>query len=131
VIPGDVHTTGVNVESAVTIIGSVTGVLAIVGGWINNKIEKHRKATAAQITQVADALTTRLDHFDGHLDEQDRGLQAVSVRVARLEGPLGHTVESIDRINHAVNGARQGDPSIRQNVETLVERRDLDPDLGE
>jgi hypothetical protein len=129
VTPADVHTTGVNIESVTTIVGSVTGVLAILGGWINNKIEKHRKATAAQITQVAEALTTRLDHFDGHLDEQDRGLQAVSVRVARLEGPLGRASENIDRINHAVNGANIGDPSIRQNVETLVERRDLDPDL--
>lgn len=30
-------------------------------------------------------------------------------------------------INTAVNGAAEGDPSIRQNVETLIDRRDLDP----
>lgn len=118
----DVHTTGVNIESVTTIVGSVTGVVAIVGGWINSKIEKHRKATSTQITQVAAALTTRLDHFDSHLDEQDRETQAVSVRVARLEGPL-------DRINTAVNGAKAGDPSLRENVKTLVDRRDLDPQL--
>jgi methyl-accepting chemotaxis protein len=125
----DVHTTGVNIESAVTIIGSVTGVLAIVGGWINSKIEKHRKATAHQISQVAEALTGRLDRFDTHLDEQDRNLQSVSVRVARLEGPLSRASTSIDAINNAVNGAAAGERSIRQNVEALVDRRDLDPDL--
>jgi hypothetical protein len=120
----DVHTTGVNIESVTTIVGSVTGVLAVLGGWINNKIEKHRKATSSQISEVAKALTTRLDHFDIHLDKQDHGLQGVSVRVARLEG-------HVEAINSAVNGAAAGDPSIRQNVETLIDRRDLDPDLKE
>jgi hypothetical protein len=116
----DVHTTGVNIESAITIIGSVTGVIAIVGGWINHKIESHRAATASQIDTVAKALTTRLDRFDTHLDQQDTGLQSVSVRCARLEG-------TVAAINSAVNGAAPDDPSIRQNVETLVGRRDLDP----
>jgi hypothetical protein len=118
----DVHTTGVNIDSAVTIIGSVTGVIAIVGGWINHKIESHRAAVAAQIDAVAKALTTRLDRFDAHLDQQDTGLQHVSVRVARLEG-------TVTTINTAVNGAAPGEPSIRQNVETLIDRRDLDPDI--
>lgn len=118
----DVHTTGVNVESVSAIVGSVTGVLAIIGGWINNKIEKHRKATAAQIAQVAESLTGRLDHFDTHLDKQDDGLHGVSIRVARLEG-------HVEAINSAVNGAAAGDATIRENVETLVDRRDLDPNL--
>jgi hypothetical protein len=120
----DVHTTGVNWESVGTIVGSVTAVLTLVGHWVNSRVEAHRKATSGQIQEIAKALTTRLDHFDNHLDAQDRGLQEVSVRVARLEGPM-------TSINHAVNGAEPGDPSIRQNVETLIDRRDLDPDLPE
>jgi hypothetical protein len=120
----DVHTTGVNWESVGTIVGSVTAVLGLVGHWINSRVEAHRKSTSGQIQEIATALTTRLNHFDDHLDAQDKGLQDVSVRVARLEGPMRS-------INSAVNGAEAGDPSIRQNVETLIERRDLDPDLPE
>ena len=125
----DVHTTGVNVESVITIVGSITGIVAIVGGFINHKIEKHREAMTGLIGKVADALTGRLDRTDNHLEAQDRGLQAVSVRLARLEGPVSRASEGIERINYAVNGANAGEPSIRQNVETLIERRDLDPDL--
>jgi hypothetical protein len=114
----------VNWESVGTIVGAVTAVLGLVGHWINTTVENHRKTTAGQIQEIAKALTTRLDTFDSHLDRQDQGLQAVSVRVARLEGPM-------TSINKAVNGAEPGDPSIRQNVETLIDRRDLDPDLAE
>lgn len=121
---GSVHTTGVNWESVGTIVGSVTAVLGLVGHWINVKVEGHRKATSGQIQEIARALTSRLNRFDDHLDAQDQGLQEVSVRVARLEGPM-------TTINQAVNGAKAGDPSIRQNVETLIDRRDLDPDLPE
>lgn len=107
-IVADVHTTGVNWESVGTIVGSVTGVLTIVGHWINSKVDKHRKATSGQIDQIAHALTTRLDRFDTHMDEQDRELQKVSVRLARLEGPVTRAATS---------------------VESLVGRRDLDPEL--
>ncbi len=38
-----------------------------------------------------------------------------------------HGKRSVEQINTAVNGAAPGEPSIRQNVETLTDRRDLDP----
>lgn len=38
-----------------------------------------------------------------------------------------HSKRSVEQINTAVNGAAPGEPSISQNVETLTDRRDLDP----
>jgi hypothetical protein len=39
--------------------------------------------------------------------------------------------DSVEQINHAVNGTKPGEPSIEKNVKELVDRRDLDPKLGE
>lgn len=80
-----VHTTGINWTSVGTIIGSVltgfTAVLTALAKWINARVAEHREATAGQIANVAQALT-------GRLDSMDRNVTDVSVRVARLEGPV-------------------------------------------
>jgi hypothetical protein len=47
---------------------------------------------------------------------------AIVAAVLSLHGKRG-----VEQINTAVNGVAPGEPSIRQNVETLTCRRDLDP----
>lgn len=96
-----VHTTGVNWQSVGTIIGAVTAVLGLIGGWINRTIERHRKDTKAQITEIAGSLATRLDTFDRHLSKQDDDLHNVSERVARLEGPLERAATAVKAATNA------------------------------
>lgn len=109
-----VHTTGVNWVSVSTIVGAVAAVVGLSGNYVGKKIDAHRKQTLGHIETIAKALTGRLDRFDDHLHTQDARLQSVSERMARLEGP-------VRQIDSAV-------PSIKENVESLVKRKNMDPD---
>lgn len=93
-----VHTTGVNWQSVGTIIGCIVAALGLVSGWINSTIERHRKDTSARVEEMSRAIGGRLDKFDGHLDEQDRSLQAVGERVSRLEGPVQRTAATAAKL---------------------------------
>jgi hypothetical protein len=123
-----VHTTGVNWESVAAIVGTLTGILALGTGWIGSLVRIHKAEIAGHIDGVARTIDTRLDNFEAHLGRQDQAVQSISVRVARLEGPLDRAVAGVQTISDAVNGGAGGEPSIRQNVEALLERKDLDPE---
>jgi hypothetical protein len=90
----DVHTTGVNWQSVGTIIGGVLGglgaILTALARWINSRVAEHRDATTGQIKVIAEALGSRLDRVDSSVND-------VSLRVARLEGPIQRTAATVQQ----------------------------------
>ena len=92
-----VHTTGVNWESILTVILSLTTVVGGFTGWLFRRLDRNRSRSESfvrdQIKVVSDALSHRLDAVDRHLEQQDRQVDNVSTRVARLEGPVRRAAE--------------------------------------
>ena len=87
-------------------------------------------AVPAFLAMVGSIVAAVLGHFNGRrIRSVDRAVNGTEEGEPTIRESVEATHHSVEQINTAVNGTAPGEASIQTNVQTLTERRDLDPDL--
>lgn len=79
-----VHTTGINLESLLAIVASITAIILGVGGLVVKLV----RGPVRDLLPRLGKIETHLEKQDDDHDEISKRLSGVSDRVARLEGPF-------------------------------------------
>lgn len=89
-----VHTSGINIESVLTIIGALVVAIVAVGTWLDQRVKNRQDATKAEIseavTHLSEVLLERL--------ETKENVANLRTQVATLSVQVDGLVRTLDRI---------------------------------